>query len=143
MWRASPLVFISPNAPNVSARDTNGFAQCNCSRSPSVNRKRAKLSFTERSSSLGVELAPHTLSGHKHLLAVDAGGSNPLPDLALVFVELSGVNVSIAHSERVFDEARTDSTAQLASAKTDHWNAGVMSFDNVHDNPPGWTSPRG
>ena len=143
MWRASPLVFISPNAPNVSARDTDGFAQCNCSRSTSVNRKRAKLSFTERSSSLGVELAPHTFVVTNTSARLTPEARNPLPDLALVFVELSGVNVSIAHSERLFDEARTDSTAQLPSAKTDHWNAGVMSFDNVHDNPPDWTSPRG
>jgi hypothetical protein len=44
--------------------------------------------------------------------------------------------MAIAHSERLLDEARTDLAAQLPGAETYHWNAGAMSFDNVHDDPP-------
>ena len=60
--------------------------------------------------------------GDEHLVARHAGGAQPLADLALVLVDLRGVEVAIAEPQRLLDQPRADASAQLPGAEPDRGN---------------------
>ncbi len=53
---------------------------------------------------------------HEYLVAPDLGGAQALADLALVFVDLCGVDVAISAPQCLLDETRTGAPAQLPGA---------------------------
>ena len=59
------------------------------------------------------------LGGDEHFIAADAGGPHAVADLALVVVDLGGVDVAIAESQRLLDDARAGPAAQLPGPEPD------------------------
>ncbi len=74
---------------------------------------------------------PH-LGGDEHVLAPDARGAQAFADLALVLIGLRGVDVAIAQPERLLDQSRAGSSAQLPGAQPDRGNFGAIGLDIQH-----------
>ena len=68
--------------------------------------------------------------GDEHLVALDAGGAQPLAHLAFVVVQLGGVDVAVAEPQRLLDDPRAGTPAQLPGAETDQRDAGAVRFDD-------------
>src|SRR5579875_894500 len=66
--------------------------------------------------SVGVVAA---LGGEVHLVPRQAGGSDRLPDAALVAVPLRGVDVAVADVQRLADHLRGDLLRNLPAAKAE------------------------
>jgi hypothetical protein len=61
---------------------------------------------------------PH-FRGHKHIVAVDAGSTQAVANLAFVLIDLSGIDMAIAEPERLLDQTRAGSPAQFPRAEPD------------------------
>src|SRR5262249_50683350 len=85
---------------------------------------------------------PH-LRGDEHLIALYAGGAQPLPHLAFVVIKLGGVDVAVAAPQRLLDDPHAATPAQLPGAEADERNAGAMRFDDVGCNGHQHSSPLG
>src|SRR5262249_8335661 len=73
---------------------------------------------------------PH-LRGDEHLIALYAGGAQPLPHLAFVVIKLGGVDVAVAAPQRLLDHTHAATPPQLPSAQAEQGDAGAMRFDHV------------
>ena len=116
MWRASPSRLTLHSAPMVSASGICGLGQCSSNRSTSQPQPhqaiaRRALELARR------EMARPDFRGHEHLVALGARGAKTLADLALVLVDLGGIDVAIAEPQRLLDQARAGSPAQLPGAE--------------------------
>ena len=75
--------------------------------------------------------------GHdENLLALDAGCTHALADLAFVPVHLRGVEMPIAELDRLFDDPHTVAPVQSPGAKAHGRNAAAFGFDELHDECP-------
>ena len=72
------------------------------------------------------------LGGDEDLVALDAGGAQALADLALVLVDLRGVDVAIAEPQRLLDQPRAGASAQFPGAEPDRRDSGAIGLDEVH-----------
>jgi hypothetical protein len=75
---------------------------------------------------------PH-LGGHEQFVALDAGGPYAIPDLALVLIDLRGVDVAIAKLERLLHQARAGSSPQLPGAEPDRRDFCATGLYELHD----------
>ncbi len=76
------------------------------------------------------EMTGPDFRGNEHLVAPDAGGVEPLPDLTLVFVKLRGIEVPVAEPQCLLDDAGAGPAAQLPGAETEQRNTSALGFDN-------------
>jgi hypothetical protein len=65
---------------------------------------------------VGREMRGPDFGGHKDLVALDLGGAQAFADLALVFINLRGVDVAIAEPQRLLDQTRTGPPTQFPGA---------------------------
>jgi hypothetical protein len=72
------------------------------------------------------------LGGHKHLVAIDAGSAQALADRAFILIDLRGVDMAIAESQRLLDQARAGPPAQLPGAEPDCRNLCAVGFNELH-----------
>ena len=70
--------------------------------------------------------------GDEHLVAGNAGGAQRSADLALVLVDLRGVDMAIAEPQRLLDQPRAGPPAQLPGAEPDRRDFCVFCFDELH-----------
>src|SRR5258708_6649061 len=70
--------------------------------------------------------------GHEHFVAPDSGGPDSVAHLALVLVNLRGVDVAIAKLERLLHQACAGSSAQLPRAKPDRRDFCAASLNELH-----------
>src|ERR1700761_4173386 len=79
---------------------------------------------------------------HEHVVAPDARGAQPVTNLALVLIDLRGIDVAIAEPQRLLDQSRTGASAQLPGAQPDRGNDGAVGLDEqLHGWIPGGSSP--
>src|SRR5262249_39725372 len=78
---------------------------------------------------------PH-LGDDEHFVARDARGAQPFSHLALIVIHLSGVDVAIAKPQRLFNDTRADTPAQIPGAEPEQRNACAICFDDLHGSPP-------
>ena len=76
------------------------------------------------------------LGGHEHLAAFDAGGAHALADLALVLINLRGIDVTIAESQCLLDDAGTSAATQLPGAEPDRRDFCTVGLDILHARAP-------
>ena len=57
------------------------------------------------------EMARPDFRGHEHVVALGARGAKAFANLALVFVELRGIDVAIAEPQRLLDDAGAGAAA--------------------------------
>ena len=69
---------------------------------------------------------------HEHIVALDPGSAQALADLAFILIDLRGVDVAIAEPERLLDQARAGSPAQLPGAEPDRGDFCAIGFDELH-----------
>jgi hypothetical protein len=69
--------------------------------------------------------------GDKDLVALDAGSPQALTDLALVLIDLRGIDMAVTEPDRLLDQARAGPPAQLPGAEPDRGNFGAMGFDEL------------
>ena len=62
------------------------------------------------------EMGGPDLGRHEYLVAPDPRGAQALADLALVLIDLRGVDVAITEPQRLLDQTRAGSPAQLPGA---------------------------
>src|SRR5271156_6333561 len=67
--------------------------------------------------------------GHENVVALDAGGVQPLAHFALVIVHFRGVDVAIAEPQSLLDNARTGAAAQIPCAKANQGNFRTLGLD--------------
>src|SRR5579862_7254828 len=67
--------------------------------------------------------------GHEHVVALGARGAKTLADLALVFVELSRIEVAIAEPQRLLDDAGAGAAAQFPGAEPEQRNPRPVGLD--------------
>src|SRR3979409_1098360 len=72
------------------------------------------------------------LGGHEHVVAPDPRGAQALADLAFVLIDLGGVDVAIAELQRLLDQPRAGSSAQLPGAEPDRRNLRAAGLDELH-----------
>src|SRR6516225_2644819 len=77
------------------------------------------------------EMRGPNLGGDEHFAAGEAGCAQPLPHLALVVVHLGRVDVAVAQSQRLLDDARASASTQLPGAQTHERDAGAFGFNNA------------
>src|SRR5471030_1579570 len=77
------------------------------------------------------------LGGDEHLVAADPRGAQAFADLAFVLIDLRGVDVAIAELERLLDQARAGSPAQLPGTEPDRGDFGAVGFNELHSWAPG------
>src|SRR5580698_4346814 len=82
--------------------------------------------------------------GHEHVVAPGARGTKTFADLALVFVELSRIDVAIAEPQRLLDDAGTGAAAQFPGAEPEQRNPRPIGLDDrygcvrAHDSLPSY-----
>ena len=81
---------------------------------------------------VGREMRGPDLGGEEYLVALHAGGAQALADLALVLVDLRGVDVAIAEPQRLLDDARAGASAQFPGAQPDRRDFCAVGLDEVH-----------
>src|SRR5258708_36531804 len=69
---------------------------------------------------------------HEHFVAPDSGGPDSVAHLALVLVNLRGVDVAIAKLERLLHQACAGSSEQLPRAKPDRRDFCAASLNELH-----------
>src|ERR1700752_2767961 len=75
------------------------------------------------------------LGRDKNILALDAGRSQPLANLALVLVHLGRIDVPISLPQRLLDDPATGSAPEVPGSKPDHRNARAICLNVVHATP--------
>src|SRR5581483_8628123 len=78
------------------------------------------------------EMIGPDLGGEEDVVALHAGCTHPVPDLALVLIDLRGVEMAIAEFQRLLHKARTGASAQLPGAKSDCGDFGAIGLDDMH-----------
>src|SRR5207245_1373914 len=59
-------------------------------------------------------------------------GAQAVADLALVLIDLGGIEVAIAEPQRLLDQPRATAAAQLPGAEPDRGDFGAVGFDKKH-----------
>src|SRR5262245_13487029 len=77
-------------------------------------------------------MRPPDFRGDKDIVARNARGAQPLAYLNFVFVNLRGVDVSIAKAQRLLDKARASRAAEFPGAEAELRNFCAIGFDDVH-----------
>ena len=72
------------------------------------------------------------LGGHEQFVALDSRGAQAVADLALVLIDLRGVDMAIAEPQRLLDQTRAGSSAQLPGAEPDRGDVGAVGLDELH-----------
>ena len=128
MWRASPACLTLHRARRASRRaECAGSASAAAGDRPRQPQPRQAVLGGAFELARGKMRRPD-LGDDEHLVALDAGGAQPLPDLALVVVHLGGVDVAIAEPQRLLDDARAGAPAQVPGAETDERDAGAVAL---------------
>ena len=86
----------------------------------------------DRSRSFGAKCVVQTLVVTNTSLRLDARSAQALADLAFVLVDLRGVDVAIAELDRLLDQPRAGSPAQLPGAEPDRRDFCAIGFDELH-----------
>src|SRR5260370_257039 len=68
----------------------------------------------------------------EHIIASHSRSAQALADLAFVLIDLRGVDVAVAESQRLFDQTRAGSPAELPGAEPDRGNFGAVGLDELH-----------
>ena len=66
----------------------------------------------------------------EHIIAPHSGGVQALPDIALVFINLGGVDMAVTKPQRLLDDARTGPAAQFPGAKANQRNPRSVGLDD-------------
>ena len=78
------------------------------------------------------EMVGPDFGGHEHFVALYPRGAQALADLALVLIDLRGVDVALAEPDRLLDQARASSPTQLPGAEPDGWDFSAVGLDVLH-----------
>jgi len=81
---------------------------------------------------VGREMRGPYLGGDENLVARDTRGPQPLAHLTLVVVHFRGIDVPVSKPQRLSDDARTSTAAQLPGTQTYERNARAFCLDDVH-----------
>jgi hypothetical protein len=84
-----------------------------------------------RRRAVGREVAGPDLRGQEDLGAVDAGGLQPLPHLALVVVHPRGVDVAVAEAQRVLDALDRVAPGDLPGAVAELGDLGALDGEGL------------
>ena len=75
------------------------------------------------------EMRRPDLRCYEHFVALDARPAQPLAHLALVVIHFGGVDVPVAETQCLLDDAGANAAAQLPSAEPEQGNAGAFDLD--------------
>lgn len=99
--------------------------------------------MTERSRSVRREMIGPDFGGEEDLVAADAGSAHAVADLALVVIDLGGVDVAIAEPQRLLDHARAEPPIQLPGPEPDRRDPCAIGFDEQHEESSPLRQPQG
>ncbi len=101
-----------------------------------LRQAQARQAFRGRALQLASsEMIRPDFGGDEDVAARNAGGTQPLPHLTFVFVDLGRVDMAVADAQRLFDHARAGASAQFPVAEPDRRNGRAVCVDELHDNP--------
>ncbi len=82
---------------------------------------------------VGREMRRPDFGRHEDVGTAGTGGANALSHLALILIDLRGINVAITEAKRLFNEPCTGSPAQLPGTESDSRNARAARFNDFHN----------
>ncbi len=72
------------------------------------------------------------LGRHEHLVTANVRRVDALADIALVLIDLCGVDVAIAEPDRLLDDACTNAATQFPCPEANGRDAGAVCFHELH-----------
>src|SRR5271169_618694 len=129
--RARPSRLTLLSAPSVSASGICGLGQCRSRRSTSLRRNRTRQSRAARSSSRGAKCAGQIFVVAKISLRLTPDACNPSPT-SRSLLHFRGIDLPVAKAQRLLDDPRTGTPAQLPSPEAEERNLCSLRLDDRH-----------